>query len=289
MRNFFKGAFVLVILVVIFFTINDRYNITAIIIQYDSANQAENEDTFINQVREAMLEGKDKVDLKFVGKIDNMEWFTEDAIDEAYDIDDSTTSGDYDYLRYKANSIYAHIVAFGKVMNITYEFKYNETYDETAQVDALIDTLFQKWDIMSLPDYEKVKKIHDFIIDNASYDTNTKHYSAYDNLILKSSTCQGYMSAAYKMFTEAGIPCRIITGTGNKDSHGWNIVELDGKWYNIDCTWDDPVTADGKGIILYDYYLKSDADFIGHNRDEEFETSEFMQNYIMWEDSYILP
>ncbi len=94
------------------------------------------------------------------------------------------------------------------------------------------------------------------------------------------------MSVAYKMFTEAGIPCRIITGTGNKDSHGWNIVKLDGKWYNIDCTWDDPVTLKGKNMVLYDYFLKSDEDFKGHERDEEFRNLEFYGEYIMGEVSY---
>jgi hypothetical protein len=289
MRTFIKVLFVFFILAVIFYTINDRYNIAAIIVQYDSANQADNEDTFIKQVRAAMLEGKDTIELKFIGQIDNMEWFTEDAIDAAYNIDDPLTSSDYDYLKYKANSIYAHIVAFGKVMKITYEFKYNETYDETSKVDSRIHSLFTEWNIGKLTDYEKIKKIHDFIIDNAAYDTDTEDYSAYDNLILKSSTCQGYMSAVYKMLTEAGIPCRIITGTGNKDSHGWNIVELNGKWYNMDCTWDDPLTADGKGLILYDYFLKSEKEFLGHNRDAEFTTTEFTKDYNMWDSSYELP
>jgi len=104
--------------------------------------------------------------------------------------------------------------------------------------------------------------------------------------VRKSSTCQGYMSLAYKMFTEAGIPSRIITGTGNKDSHGWNIVYLEGKWYNIDCTWDDPITLNGKDVIIYDYYLKSEEEFKGHLRDAEFTSEEFLSQYPIAEKSY---
>jgi hypothetical protein len=251
-----------------------------------SLSQAESEEAFVAKVREAMLLGEESLKVTYVGEIESMEWFTEEVIDRVYRIDGEETTSDYDYLRYKTNSIYAHIVGFGNNMTVTYEFEYNETAEETYLVDELITKLFEKWDIMSFSDYDKIKKIHDFIIENASYDTDTMNYSAYDNLINKKSTCQGYMSVAYKMFTKAGIPCRIITGIGNNDSHGWNIVKLQEKWYNIDCTWDDPLTLSGEEMVVYDYFLKSDADFPGHQRDEEFRTKEFYDMYVMSEVSY---
>ncbi len=286
MRNFIKFLFSLILLAIIVYTIDDRYNLAAWLLVSGKVSQTGNEQNFIKEVRDAMLDGVSQIEIKYVGKVEDMKWFTEGAIDMVYDIDDTATSNDYDYLRYKTNSIYAHIVGFGNILTVTYEFEYNETAAETKTVDETIKWLFSEWEINKLADYEKIKKIHDYIIENASYDTNTRHYSAYDNLINKSSTCQGYMSVAYKMFTEAGIPCRIITGTGNKDSHGWNIVKLKGQWYNIDCTWDDPLTSDGRNIATYDYFLKSDRDFKGHNRDEEFKSMEFYKTYGMAEVSY---
>ncbi|QHQ60477.1 hypothetical protein Ana3638_06580 [Anaerocolumna sedimenticola] len=286
MRQFFKFLFSLIFLILILYTVNNRYHLTDWLFFTGYADQTGNEQIFVNDVRNAMLDGLTEIELRFVGKVENMEWFTEDAIDMVYEIDDKRTSSDYDYLRYKTNSIYAHIVGFGNVLTVTYEFEYNETAKETLQVDETIKKLFEKWELNKKTDYEKIKKIHDYIIQNASYDTDTENYSAYDNLINKRSTCQGYMSIAYKMFTEAGIPCRIITGTGNKDSHGWNIVQLDGKWYNVDCTWDDPLTSDGKSISTYDYFLKSEKDFKGHKRDDEFQNEEFIKNYVMSDVSY---
>ena len=286
MRQFFKFLFSLIFLILILYTVNNRYHLTDWLFFTGYANQTGNEHIFVNDVRNAMLDGLTEIELRFVGKVENMEWFTEDAIDMVYEIDDKRTSSDYDYLRYKTNSIYAHIVGFGNVLTVTYEFEYNETAKETLQVDETIKKLFEKWELNNKTDYEKIKKIHDYIIQNASYDTDTENYSAYDNLINKRSTCQGYMSIAYKMFTEAGIPCRIITGTGNKDSHGWNIVQLDGKWYNVDCTWEDPLTSDGKSISTYDYFLKSDKDFKGHKRDDEFQNEDFNKNYVMSDVSY---
>ncbi len=287
MGNFVKFLFSLILLAVILYAIVGRYNLTDWLLVSANVDKEENEQAFINDIRTAMLNGLNKIELRYVGKVENLEWFTEDAIDMVYDIDDDATSSDYDYLRYKTNSIYAHIVGFGNALTVTYEFEYNETAEETARVDEMIKNLFHQWEIHELTDYEKIKKIHDFIIGNASYDTNTEYYSAYDNLINKSSTCQGYMSIAYKMFIEAGIPSRVVTGMGNKDSHGWNIVKLDGKWYNIDCTWDDPLTAEGIDIATYDYFLKSDKDFKGHVRDEEFNSDEFYREYRMGELSYV--
>lgn len=249
-------------------------------------NSSKKEDSFIKKVRIAMLEGKEQTSLRYLGKVDNMNWFSEDAIDIVYSIDDTATSSDYDYLRYNTSSIYASIKGIGNIMNIDYDFEYNETEVETAKVDKRISELFGEWKIKELSDYKKIKKIHDYIINNASYDVSLENYSAYNNLIDQSSTCQGYMVLAYKMLTEAGIPCRIISGTGNGESHGWNIVQLDGIWYNLDCTWDDPLTPDGEAVLVYDYFLKSDEEFKDHIRDKEFRTEKFYKEYEIGDKSY---
>lgn len=235
MRKLLKTIFILLITSILFYFINDKYNLAEWIVEMNAAFQHDNPETFVNQVRTTMLEGKEHVVLTYVGKADDLEWFTEDVIDMVYAVDDKATSSDYDYLRYKTESIASHIVGLGNIMTVTYDFSYNESGSETVKVDEMIHSLLQKWEIEKLSDYQKVKKIHDYIINNASYDTSLKFYSAYDNLIKKSSTCQGYMSLAYKMLTEAGIPCRIISGTGAGESHGWNIVKLKDKWYNLAC------------------------------------------------------
>lgn len=53
------------------------------------------------------------------------------------------------------------------------------------------------------------------------------------------------------------IPCQIIIGKGNGEAHAWNIVKIEGKWYQIDVTWDDPV-PDIPERIGYDYFLIPD-------------------------------
>jgi len=289
MRKFFRSICLLIITAILLYALNDKYNLVNWVIEINKTNptnEIQNKENFVNQVRMAMLEGKEHVVLQYVGKSDNMEWFTEEAIDMVYNIDESTTSDDYDYLRYKTESINSQISGFANVMTVTYDFKYDESVAETEQVSKKISKLFKKWEIEKLSDYKKIKKIHDYIVNNASYDTSLESYSAYDNLINQSSTCQGYMTLAYKMLTEAGIPCRVISGTGDGESHGWNIVELKGKWYNLDCTWDDPLTSDGENVLVHDYFLKSDKVFSNHVRNGEFRTAEFYKEYEMGERSY---
>lgn len=278
--------FVFTLIAILLYYANEKYNLVEWVVEMGVASQHDNPEYFIGKVREAMLEGKEHIVLTYVGKANDLEWFTKEAIAMVYEIDDESISSDFDYLRYNTESIATRIVGLGSILTITYDFTYNEIPSETAEVDKKINSLFYKWKIEKLSDYEKIKKIHDFIVKNASYDTSLKNYSAYDNLIAKTSTCQGYMCLAYKMLTEAGVPTRIISGTGGGDSHGWNIVRLNGKWYNLDCTWDDPLTWNGEEVLLYDYFLKAEEEFGDHIRDKEYTTEAFYKKYKIAKTSY---
>ena len=88
--------------------------------------------------------------------------------------------------------------------------------------------------------------------------------------------CEGYARGFKYILDELGIPCVLISGTatnsnGETESHAWNYVELEGKWYAVDVTWDDPVIV-GDGYITsdvkYKNFLKgSDTFFETHEAD----------------------
>jgi hypothetical protein len=168
----------------------------------------------------------------------------------------------------------------------TIDVKYESTIEQEKIVDSKIAAILKSLKLTADSDYEKVKKIHDYVINLASYDTTLARSSAYELLINKSAVCEGYTLAAYRLFTDAGLECRIITGTGQGERHAWNIVKVDGQWYNIDLTWDDPISSTGKPVLSYDYFLKSDADFLYHIRDVEFRTSKFLNAYPVAKESY---
>ena len=39
------------------------------------------------------------------------------------------------------------------------------------------------------------------------------------------------------------------------ENHIWNAVYLDGNWYHLDLTWDDPVTSDKSDVLEYNFFL----------------------------------
>ena len=98
-------------------------------------------------------------------------------------------------------------------------------------------------------DYNKIMHAHDWIINNLDYEqniTNNNVYNLYGALIEKSAVCEGYAEALKYILDEVDIPCVLVSGTatnseGKTERHEWNYVQLYGKWYAIDSTWDDPV------------------------------------------------
>ena len=59
----------------------------------------------------------------------------------------------------------------------------------------------------------------------------------------------------YRLLLTAGIDCRFIGGLSRNEAHSWNIVKLNGKYYNIDATWDA-----GK-YPTYKYFLVPPSEF----------------------------
>jgi len=280
MKQLLASLYKVVIVILLIYLLEDKYQVSQWIMTNSIMYERTKEDEFVLLLREHLLEGKEDFTIQYIGDIE-LERFTDEFIDKAFEIDDEKTSSDFDYLKYNIKSIYTRIKGFGNNINVTYQIVYNESIEETKQLDREIEGLLKEWKVSELSQYDIVKKVHDYIINNASYDKSLTKYSAYQNLFDKSSTCQGYASLAYKMITEANIPTRIITGTADGQSHGWNIVNLNDKWYNLDLTWDDPLTMDGRDIIVYDYFLKTDEEFKSHTRDNEFKTETFYAQYPM--------
>ena len=73
------------------------------------------------------------------------------------------------------------------------------------------------------------------------------------------AVCDGYAYAFQKIMKHLHIPCRFVVGRSGKIGHGWNMVKLEGKWYHIDVTFDDPIVngSDANTIPRYKYFLKS--------------------------------
>ena len=83
----------------------------------------------------------------------------------------------------------------------------------------------------------------------ATQDKDLAH-TAYGALVANSrgeencAVCDGYSYAYEYLLQKAGIRSTIVAGRAGETeetagSHSWNLVELDGEWYEVDTTWDD--------------------------------------------------
>ncbi|NIK80324.1 hypothetical protein FHS15_005508 [Paenibacillus castaneae] len=177
-----------------------------------------------------------------------------------------------DYSAYILESYIYTIRSWGTKSTISIEARYRESLEQTAAVDRVVAKALASMITPVMNDHEKIKVIHDWIVSHVEYDQTLSHYTAYDAVTLGEAVCQGYSLLGYKMLNEAGIKVRIAEGTVNTGEHAWNMVQLDGAWYHLDLTWDDPVglavgnsqaaqaTETGNDSIRYHYYLKSDKE-----------------------------
>lgn len=125
----------------------------------------------------------------------------------------------------------------------------NKAYsnDDIAAINEIVDKVIKEKLNNNMPTREKIKIIHDYIIDNAEYDklkyenkndTTYKSNTAYGVLIQGYGTCNGYADAMAIFLDKLNI----INYKISNSEHIWNLVYLDGKWYHLDLTWDDPIS-----------------------------------------------
>ena len=100
------------------------------------------------------------------------------------------------------------------------------------KVKAIVSALIRP----GMSDYEKALTLHDYLIHHANYDHDYKYYNADGVLLHGKGVCQSYTLAYQKLLNAVGIKNATETG----DNHIWNMIQLDGDWYHVDCTWDDP-------------------------------------------------
>lgn len=105
-------------------------------------------------------------------------------------------------------------------------------------------------------------EIHDYITGNCVYDMSEQELvrsSAYGVLVSGFAACEGYSRAAKLLFDEVGIESALVSGVsvsedGTEGLHMWNAVKINGDFYYLDCTWDDPVSNDGIEVETYSYF-----------------------------------
>lgn len=139
-------------------------------------------------------------------------------------------------------------------------------------------------------EFEKELFIHDYIINNCRYDTALleKVSSPYSCLIDGVSACEGYSKAAKLLLEQAGIECHTVLGdgvnaAGETEGHMWNMVKIEGSYYHLDVTWDDPSSPDGGDSLSHLYMNLTDEEIsLDHfNFSTPFECTSTKNNYYV--------
>lgn len=159
------------------------------------------------------------------------------------------------------------------IIQITINHAY--TPEEINQINTIADKIIADNITDNMTSKDKIKAIHDHIINNTDYDqlktkniedTTYKSNTAYGVLVEKYGICSGYSDTMAIFLNKLNI----INYKISNDQHIWNLVFLDGQWYHLDLTWDDPIsdkniTRDNYFLITKDILTKLDDDVHYYN------------------------
>ena len=157
-------------------------------------------------------------------------------------------------------------------------------------INQIIDNFIKQSITDDMNDRKKIKLFHDWIINQTKYDKNFTAatdkeaypyhpYSAYGPLVEGMAVCSGYSDVMAIFLDKIGIKNYKISNvlSDNPDEgHVWNYAFVDGKWYHLDLTWDDPL-VEGNDMLIYDFFL------INTDQLEKINTSKhtFNKNYYL--------
>ncbi|NLD50272.1 MAG: DUF5050 domain-containing protein, partial [Clostridiaceae bacterium] len=176
---------------------------------------------------------------------------------------------------------------------------YNLYLEDSKKTTELNDELFDSYDALNekvnsiteslikpgMSELDKELALHDYIILNCKYDVenyekNTVPIESHSHIgvFMKGvAVCDGYAKAMHILLSRAGIESQIITGEAVSsegwENHAWNIVKIEGKYYHLDVTHDDPSLIMKSGeeesrhdVLRHNFFNLSDAQICSNHK-----------------------
>ncbi len=257
-----------------------------------------NADEVIQTIREAFRARSAGITITYRSHGDNMSdisALTDELVTYAMSETDDPHEGDYLYQQYGGYTVrYSYDMdADGYSYTIEIVPEYYTTEEQECRVDEITADIISSIISDDMTDAGKAEAVYNYICDNVKYDLvhkNNPYYhlrsTAYGALVNGCATCQGCSVLMYRLFREAGLDSRIITGNAVRESgteyHAWNIVRIGDKYYNADVTWDLQTDSDSRSV-----FLRGEEGFSEkHIRDEKYSTSDFYEKYPMSETDF---
>lgn len=262
-------VFIITLVFSYFMLKNDIVNFPPVNNSFDSVERehtidTEEKDKFYIYLEEALLNGEKEVNLinKSLFKNPN----------EIFKVLETINYDNPEVMYYKGAKY-----SFGK-LELFYLKPKMDIIKHQREIQIIKEDFLQNHIDNYMSDYEKVLKVHDYIIDKGEYDVRLlenkevppESYSSYGILSLGVGVCESYAKSMKYLLDGVGINSLIVVGESMGENHAWNLVELDGEYYHIDSTWDDPISEDGEDILRYNFFNLNDEELsITHQWDKE--------------------
>lgn len=155
-------------------------------------------------------------------------------------------------------------------LNVKYCYEKSEIEQKQAEILSAAGEIVGQVVSDGMSDEEKCRAVYDYFNDNTSYDNEAVEeaekngftkgdgwkdsedaFNAYGIIVDKKGVCQSYALSYKLLCSMSGVESRVITGyLDGSLPHAWNAVNLDGEWYQTDCT--NNYTNCGIPFFLYE-------------------------------------
>ena len=150
-------------------------------------------------------------------------------------------------------------IGYSTEARIMAAFRNPELQNKLEEKEAQVLETCAQWIVDNIqegmPNGLKLTKIHDALVDNSKYTKGC--YTTAEIILEGKGVCAAYTSASQLLLHMVKIDCRRVMGT-KKMNHTWNMVDVNGAWYHMDVTWDDPIG--GADRHMYTYFLLTDEE-----------------------------
>ncbi len=199
-------------------------------------------------------------------------------------------SNDDSIINYNTGSGTATKVTFHYTKSKSVVTESKKLLDKVA--DSVLEQIDDNW-----TDMQKALYVHDWIAVNYHYDMdlyfdegNEIHFMM-DMMKNGRGVCQAYSQTFLYFMRKLGISVNMVMSI--TDNHSWDIIKLDGRWYHVDVTYDDPiintnlnVDFDYLGRVQHDHFLLSNSEIIADGQHDNwfipYETDEIVSAYYSY-------
>ncbi len=155
---------------------------------------------------------------------------------------------------------------------------YKTSREQELATEDTIAEVIASLNLTGKSDYEKASAIHQWLYTYVNYDW--EHYqddsyklqfTDYAALVEHVAVCQGIATAYYRLCLAAGLDARYVSSY--ELHHGWNVVRVNGTYYEADATWDSNTRERHYSVPLPNYFLRGSTWWnTGHTDESGYST-----------------